>query len=68
MPTNLPLECVELEERYKTAISVDERIAALEEYIAAIPSTRAPITCGPTCANVSPGSKRPRVQIGRAHV
>ena len=33
MPTNLPPECVELEERYKTAISVDEKIAALEEYI-----------------------------------
>lgn len=37
MPTNLPPECAELEERYKTAISVDEKIAALEEYIAAIP-------------------------------
>ena len=37
MPTNLPPEAAELEERYRTATTVDEKITALEAYIAVIP-------------------------------
>jgi len=37
MPTNLPPECKEIEERYRAARSTAERIACLEELLAAIP-------------------------------
>jgi hypothetical protein len=37
MPTNLPPECLEIEERYRAAESIGEKIACLEELLAAIP-------------------------------
>lgn len=37
MPTNLPPECKEIEARYRAATSTAERIACLEELLAAIP-------------------------------
>jgi small GTP-binding protein len=37
MPTNLPPEALEAERRYRSAESVEEKIASLEEYISAIP-------------------------------
>jgi ribosome-interacting GTPase 1 len=37
MPTNLPPEAVEAEERYRAAKSVAEKIARLEEFISTIP-------------------------------
>ncbi|MBM4428956.1 MAG: TGS domain-containing protein [Chloroflexi bacterium] len=37
MPTNLPPECKEIEERYRAARSTGEKIACLEELLAAIP-------------------------------
>jgi len=37
MPTNLPAECYDLEERYKAATTAEEKIAWLEELISAIP-------------------------------
>jgi ribosome-interacting GTPase 1 len=37
MPTNLPPEAVEAEQRYRAARSVAEKIACLEEFISAIP-------------------------------
>ncbi len=37
MPTNLPPECVLLEKKYLAAQSTSEKIAALQEYLAAIP-------------------------------
>jgi ribosome-interacting GTPase 1 len=37
MPTNLPPEALEAEQRYRAAQSVAEKIASLEEFISAIP-------------------------------
>ncbi len=37
MPTNLPPECVLLEKKYLAAQSTSEKIAALQEYLTAIP-------------------------------
>ena len=37
MPTNLPPEAIDAEERYRAAKSVAEKIACLEEYISLIP-------------------------------
>jgi ribosome-interacting GTPase 1 len=37
MPTNLPPECQKIEERYRAAGSPEEKIACLEELLAAIP-------------------------------
>jgi ribosome-interacting GTPase 1 len=37
MPTNLPPEYYEAEERYKTAQTTDEKVAALEELLSTIP-------------------------------
>lgn len=37
MPTNLPPECRELEDRFRAAGSVSEKIACLEELISAVP-------------------------------
>ena len=37
MPTNLPPQCVELEKKYLEAKTLQEKIVALQEYLAAIP-------------------------------
>jgi len=37
MPTNLPPECLEAEERYRAATSPEEKITRLEEWISTIP-------------------------------
>jgi len=37
MPTNLPPECLEAEQRYRAAKSAEEKVATLEEWLSTIP-------------------------------
>jgi len=37
MPTNLPPECLEAEQRYRAAKSAEEKAATLEEWLSTIP-------------------------------